>query len=253
MTDLTVKGISDPYAQLTMENYFKYEIEHDPDFKTGTTDDEVKKLMKTNETFRPHYFNFYLYEQLGYFPLAGGGHICENLPFFCNSLDTMKKFHLHRKGVLPGRADRKAERVDRLKEILKNGSVPEEIEQRSNEMLCDAIVGLCAGEPRRIIAALPNEGQIDNLDRDIAVETWATATLSGVDPVTSGNMPLPLKGFMEQIIVEQELSVEAALTGEKKNFVQALINSPQLHCKDRAEELADELLAANKEWLPQFR
>jgi alpha-galactosidase/6-phospho-beta-glucosidase family protein len=100
---------------------------------------------------------------------------------------------------------------------------------------------------------MPNIGQIDNLPRDVVVETWTMASLTGVNPIASGSMPLQLKGFMEQIIVEQELAVEAALEGDRKKFIQALFNSPQLHQKDKAAELADELLAANKEFLPQFK
>ena len=253
ISGLTVKNNPNPLSQLTVENYLKYEMTQDGSFKTGTTDDEVSKLLSSSEKIYPYYFQFYLYEQLGFLPVSGSNHFAENMPYFCNDSEIMKKFHLHRKGVLPQRADRKTEKMQRLKDILEKGDVIDEAQIRSNEMLCDVVVGLCTGEARRVIAALPNIGQIDDLERDVVVETWAVASRAGVHPVASGKLPLPLKGFMEQIIVEQELTVEAAITGSRKTVVQAIFASPQLHQKDKAELLADELLAANKDYLPQFK
>lgn len=253
MPKLYVKGMENPGARLTLADYLKYEMERDGAFETGTTDDEVQKLIVSSEKLFPYYFNFYMYEQLGYFPVSGSNHLCENLPYFNGSEELLKQYHLHRKGVLPGRAERKVVKTNRLISILDEGAVPDEALTRSNEMLCDVVVGLCAGEARRVIVAHANVGQIDNLPREVAVETWATASLSGINPVASGNIPLQLKGVMEQIIVEQELTVDAAIRGDGKTFAQALFNSPELFRKDRAEELAEELLAANSEFLPQFK
>jgi alpha-galactosidase len=253
LMDLKVRGLSDPESRMTLTEYMKYEMENDGTFKTGTTDDEVRELLAEEDRKFPYHFNFHLHETLGYFPLAAPSHIAENLPFYCNSEEKEKEYHLHRKGVLPERADRKKVKTERIIEVLEKNLPQDEIKERSNEMLCDAVVGLCAGEPRRLIGAMPNIGQIDNLSRDVVVETWTTASLAGINPVASGSIPLSLKGVMEQIIVEQELGVEAALTGDVKIFTQAIFNSPQLHQKDKAAELADELLAANKKFLPQFK
>jgi len=252
MDILKVKNIPDAEKQLTMKNYLEYEMMQDGTFKTGTTDDEVAKLVEKSEKLYPYYFNFYMYEKLGLFPVSGTNHFCENIPFFNNDEETLKKYHLHRKGVLPRRADRKQERTQDIIDILEKGEVPPESKERSNEMLCDAVVGLCTGEARRIIAALPNIGQIDNLPRDVVVETWAVASRCGVHPVASGKVPHPYKGFMEQIIEEQELTVEAGLTGDKSTLVQAMFVSPELHRKDLAEELATEMIAAHHKHLPQF-
>ncbi len=253
MDKLKIKGIADPMQQLTLKNYLEYEMKQDGSFKTGTTDDEVAKLVESSEKLYPYYFNFYIYEKLGLFPVSGTNHFCENIPFFNNDEKTLKKYHLHRKGVLPNRPKRKEERKSWLVDALEKGEQPNESKARSNEMLCDAVVGILTGESRRIIAALPNIGQIDNLPRDVAVETWAVASRGGINPVASGNVPSPYKGFMEQIIEEQELTVEAGLSGDSSKLIQAMFVSPELHRKDMAEELALELLAAHRDYLPQFK
>ena len=61
-----------------------------------------------------------------------------------------------------------------------------------------------------------------------------------------------LAGLLQMIVAEEELAVEAALRGDRKMVAQAMHISPLLHDKDRATELADALICANHEWLPQF-
>ena len=57
---------------------------------------------------------------------------------------------------------------------------------------------------------------------------------------------------MEQIIAEEELPVEAALTGDFDLVVNALTASPMVADKRIAPRLAKELLKANQSYLPQF-
>ncbi len=164
----------------------------------------------------------------------------------------MRKFNLCRKGVLPTRPERKKQRAEELRSRLASGAEPPETASRSYEMVADALVGLCAGIPRRIMATLPNRGQIENLPRDAAVETWAVASRTGIAPVVSGAVPPPVLDFMTRIVTEQELTVEAALTGSRETLVRALEASPMLERKECSAELADALLEANRAYLPQF-
>jgi alpha-galactosidase/6-phospho-beta-glucosidase family protein len=46
--------------------------------------------------------------------------------------------------------------------------------------------------------------------------------------------------------------VAAAIEGDRKKVATAMAISPMLHNKDKAGELADRLLEAQKDWLPQF-
>lgn len=160
--------------------------------------------------------------------------------------------NIYRKGVLPGRADRKKEQTQKLDRLLKDGAPIPEMSERSKEMFADAAVALLNGEPRRIIAAVGNQGQVANLPRLATVETWAQVSRSGILPVWSGEAPPSVKGFMEQIIAEEELTVEAALTGDFDLVVNALTASPMVADKRIAPRLAKELLKANQSYLPQF-
>ena len=252
LKDLKVRARRHPEKDLTVRKYLEYERETCGEKLTGTLDDLVVKAAGQPGKTIPHYFNFYLKEHWGFFPMVSACHVCESLPGFNVSEKKLAEMNLYRKGVLPGRAERKQEQVRRLEDLLKKHAPIPEMSGRSREMFADAAVALLTGEPRRIIAAMGNHGQIENLPRGATVETWALASRSGIHPVASGSVPIPAKGFMEQIIAEQELTVEAALTGDFDLLVAAMTASPMVADKSIAARLAKELVAANQKYLPKF-
>ena len=97
-----------------------------------------------------------------------------------------------------------------------------------------------------------SNGQISNLPRGVAVETWATVNRDGITPADSGEVPASVLGILQPVIAEMELTVEAAVTGDRAKAAQAIYVSPMMHQKDRAAELVNRLIEATKEYLPQF-
>ena len=252
LKNLTCPACEDIQERMSLKNYQRFMLEQDGEMLSGTTDDELEKMVDGTDKDLRYTYNFNLYEQLGYFPAAGNAHVVENFPFYTNSPETLKEHCVRRKGVLPNRPERKQNRTQEILDMTEGRKEFEGIHERSHEMLCDAVESLLTGNPNRIIAALPNHGQISNLPQDAVVETWAMASLCGVNPVLSGEVPTQYLGFMQQIVAEQELTVEAALTGDFDLVVKAMYASPMLHRKDQAADLAAELIAAHKIWLPQF-
>ena len=253
LKNLTVKGVPHPEKRLTVENYIDFERNRKKEIISGTVDDIVAHAAEKPGHILPHYLNFALAEQWGFFPLAGACHVSESLPGINSSPESLAKWSVYRKGVLPNRPLAKEERRQKLEKILKEkGPIPE-AENRSKEMIADAAAALLTGEPRRIIAACANRGQIDDLPREATVETWAIASRCGIHPIASGKVPPTVKGFMEQIICEEELAVEAALTGNFDTLVQALAASPMVSDKSVAPALAGDLVEGNRQYLPQFK
>ena len=56
-------------------------------------------------------------------------------------------------------------------------------------------------------------------------------------------------GFMTSIVAEQELTVQAALQKDRALLKQALFASPLLHRKEAVNELMEEMLEAQKQWI----
>ena len=99
---------------------------------------------------------------------------------------------------------------------------------------------------------LPNTGQITNLPRDAIVETNATVLNGTVAPDHVGDLPAAIQVLLEQHIGIQEMTVEAALTGDRQLALQAFLLDPLVRDFDTGPQMFDELLAAHRDYLPQF-
>lgn len=251
MKAITADGRPVPAAALSPAAYEAYERRRREPLLSGTTDDRVEAMTASAPTLK-YAFNFELFARYGAFPVGSPAHVAENMPFFLNDPQVMARHHLVRKGVLPSRQraleSRRAEIHGQL-----DGTRPFPVPRPSREAFAPLIEALQGGAPLRAIVALPNHGQVSDLPAEAIVETYAAVDARGLHPEASGAMPRGTLGWTQSIIEEQELAVEAALTGDRRLVVQALLASPMVQNKDRAEGLADVLLAAQRAWLPQFR
>jgi alpha-galactosidase len=122
----------------------------------------------------------------------------------------------------------------------------------SPEESADIIAAMVNGRPFRAIVNVPNRGQIDNLPREAVVETLAEVGATGVNPIGVGALPPGVLGTVHPHAVNQELLVDAALTGDRQLALQALLGDPLVRDFKAAPQLMDELLEAHAELLPQF-
>jgi len=105
------------------------------------------------------------------------------------------------------------------------------------------------------VVNLPNQGAIENLPREAIVEVSSLVGGYGIRPVHVGPLPEPVAAMLRQHITAQELTVEAALSGDRYVALQAFLQDPQIAARLGPEETAallDELLKAHAEYLPQF-
>lgn len=83
------------------------------------------------------------------------------------------------------------------------------------------------------------------------VETRAILDGTGFRPLVS-SMPRGLEAIVRPHVMREELTVEAAVEGSFEKALAALISDPLIGCTDIARPMLTEMLAATKEWLPQF-
>ena len=136
------------------------------------------------------------------------------------------------------------------------------------EVSLDVLPGAEAVEVVEIIEALlenrnavhvvnvPNQGAIDNLPEKAIVEVSALVGGYGIQPIHVGPLPEPMAATLRQHITMQELTAEAALTGDRRTALQAFVQDPQIASVLTPEgmvALLDELLEAHADYLPQFR
>ncbi|OQY33590.1 MAG: alpha-glucosidase [Anaerolineaceae bacterium 4572_5.1] len=94
-----------------------------------------------------------------------------------------------------------------------------------------------------------NNGLINNLPQDLAVEVPAIVDKNGVHGVKLGNLPKGIAGLLNNQAATIDLTAEAAITGSREIVFQALLLDPVVDSVRRAEALLDTMLELQKKYL----
>ena len=97
-----------------------------------------------------------------------------------------------------------------------------------------------------------NKGAITGIPYDSAVEVSCIITKEGPIPMTIGELPVAVRGLIQQIKSFEILAVEAAVTGEYDKALLAMTINPLVHSDKVAKKILDEMLETHKKYLPQF-
>jgi len=119
----------------------------------------------------------------------------------------------------------------------------------------DIMEALIRGRNEVHVVNVPNRGAIDNLPYDAIVEVSSLVGSYGIQPLHVGPLPEPVAAMLRLHITAQELTVQAALSGDRKLALQAFLADPQVAMAltpEEAGKLLDELLKAHAPHLPQF-
>ena len=113
--------------------------------------------------------------------------------------------------------------------------------------------GILGIEPFVTNVNLPNKGQITNLPLGVVVETNASFSARGVQPICAGAIPQGVDSLVHRVVYGQQLTLEAAITGKYDLALKAFQNDANV-CISPAEsrELFDKMLENTKEYLPFY-
>jgi alpha-galactosidase len=93
---------------------------------------------------------------------------------------------------------------------------------------------------------------VDGIPRDFVLEMPVMATGAGCLPTGLPPMPPGILAWVTEALYGVEITVEAAIRGDRNLVVQALLYDRSVPCLQAAEALADDLLAAHRADLPRF-
>jgi alpha-galactosidase len=122
-----------------------------------------------------------------------------------------------------------------------------------HEQVLDILAAIRADRGDVYSANLPNTGQIPNLPPEAVVECPAVADGSGLRALSQRSLPAAIAGTLATRFQWVETVVEAALEGSRAKFIQALVLDGAVDSLATATALADELLAAQRAYLPWVR
>lgn len=121
------------------------------------------------------------------------------------------------------------------------------------DLAVQVMLAIAGNESREFHVNVPNEGSITNLPRGAIVEVPALVDGSGVKPLCMGALPTGVVGLMHALITWEELTVNAALSGDRNLVLQAVLAHPWVRSIQQAESISNELFAAHAAHLPQFQ
>ncbi len=133
---------------------------------------------------------------------------------------------------------------------------PEALSKRGGALYSEAAVRLMASihNDRRDIQCVntTNRGALADLPAESVVEVNCVIGCDGPVPLAVGRLRPELRGLLQQVKAYEELTIEAAVTGDRKAALQALLANPLVPSFRVAKAVLEDLIEAHKEYLPQF-
>ena len=103
-----------------------------------------------------------------------------------------------------------------------------------------------------IIADVRNEGAIPDLPDDACVEVPARIDRRTTTALPVGALPASVRGLIQAVKAYEELTIEAAVTGEPTRAIQALVANPTVRTYSTARAFFERVLDAERAYLPAF-
>jgi 6-phospho-beta-glucosidase len=97
-----------------------------------------------------------------------------------------------------------------------------------------------------------NNDAVKEWPADWVLELPAKVDRRGVHPLPAAPLPPACFGLIAQVKMYELLTVEAAVHGDRNALYQALLAHPLGPSADKVQEVMDDVLETNKQWLPQF-
>ncbi|MNC27499.1 putative 6-phospho-beta-glucosidase [compost metagenome] len=133
---------------------------------------------------------------------------------------------------------------------------PEELAKRGgayySDAACEIINSIYNNKGTQMVVSTRNKGAINDLPVESAIEITSVITSHGAEPIHFGSFPPAQRGLLQLMKSMEELTIEAAVTGNYATALQAFTSNPLVQSGDSAKALLDELLEAHKQYLPQF-
>ncbi len=186
----------------------------------------------------------------GLFPTPGDHHLAEMLSFGWEfqglkgrDFDYWHKLKVDTMSWLRGVAD--GSRA--IGELIKGPSAERMLSGERMAHMAVAVVTNRNGY--EISMDVRNNGAIANLPDDAIVETPGVISSMGITPLRMPPLPESIAGFMRKQIAVQELSVEAAVTGDRNIALQAMALDPVVDNLSVAEKVLDQLLEESRQYV----
>jgi alpha-galactosidase len=193
-----------------------------------------------------------MYRRIGYFPTETSEHSSEYVPWYLHNDDEIARLRIPVGDYLRISEGNLAEYAH-TRALLAAG-IPLDLSRDATEYAPQIIHSMHTGTLRRIHANVVNTGLISNLPDGYAVEVPCVVDRLGIRPERVGALPPQCAAVNRGFVNVGELTVRAAITGDKRMVRQAAMLDPNTAATltlDQIWSLCDDLTAAHGDLIPE--
>lgn len=200
------------------------------------------KAMEDPEVWKKDPVRFELMKRAGFFMTESSEHLSEYVPYFIQHEELIGKLDIPIREYVR-RCENLLGRFDEMKKLVESD---EEIPLKPSHEYCSEIIhSMDTGTPRIINANVPNRNLIPNLLENCCVEVPCVIDHNGIQPTHFGHLPPVCAALDRTNINVQELTVLAALEGNREYVYQAAMLDPHTSSVlslDEIVAMVDELI-----------
>jgi alpha-galactosidase len=198
-----------------------------------------------------HKVKLELFRRFGVLPGAGDRHLVEFFPGFLTEQSGWGARWGVKLTPISERETWQSFFISQLEKHLASESLPT---RSSGEIVAPIIDSRIRNKTRAYPINVPNAGQCPDIPEDAVVEGMGLVDAEGVRPRDVVSAPPLLAEYIRRVSASQELTVEAALAGDRDLVFQAMLADPLASRIDYDDvwRMTNELIDATAPWLPQF-
>lgn len=210
----------------------------------------LREAMNHRYVYARDKVRFEILRHFGYFVTESSEHMAEYTPYFIKSAAEIDRLDIPIDEYPRRSRDNLEEFQYTLSKLQRGGTFPL---RRSEEYASLIIYGMETGVPQVIYGNVENCGLIDNLPQGACVEVRCNINRDGLHPVPFGALPPHLAALDRTNINVQELTVRAALEGDRNHVYHAAYLDPHTAATltlPQIQAMVDDLIAAHGDSLP---
>jgi len=201
---------------------------------------------------RRHTLALHFLDRWGALPAAGDRHLAEFVPWvLTESSGWGEQFNIGLTDIATrrGHQDGYVADVDGWLDGTKNLQT-----WQSGELPALVIDSLVTGSPRQLPVNIPNAGQVPDAPQGAVVESMCVVDAEGIRGRDVAPLPAPFAELVRRHAAVTELTLDAALSGDRETAAAAFLLDPLAGRGDLAdtEAMVGELLEGTAAWLPRF-
>lgn len=222
----------------------------------------LREAVEKPEIYNEEVVRNEMFKALGFYVTESSGHNSEYNWWFRKRQDLIEKYCTHGTGWNPGEyayiVKEYGKRENNWKAEAQEwfaAETPISLE-RGHEYAAYIINALKGGETFQFNGNVPNTGLISNLPENVCVEVPVFVDKAGLHPTHVGALPPQLVALNHISVMTEEMTVEAALTGDPTLVYHACCYDPMAASVLSLAEIramVNEMLEFNRPYLPQFK